>query len=261
MILTAYLNFRNGQLTNSQGGYGLFGDAEACAGTPPPGALRLQRGDKPTLRLRVFDPFTTNEAVLLPSGTTIIAALKKWDDHNNIAPLAQITDDAWDKPATLTDNVADDLTDDPGGFYLGTLDLSGDDLSALLPAGTSSVYCHLQIQTLADGIAQSSQWVPVLILSDVVRPTDGATIITSQPSASPRLYYKDITAYIGGGTTALNGISTVGKSKLLVDFIINNKVETAYLKSGEATQNLDDGIVLPLDYNASTNAQYWLIIG
>lgn len=257
MILTAYLNYRTGQLTNSQGGYGLFGDAEACAGTPPPGALRLQRGDKPTLRLRVFDSFATNEAVLLPSGTTLIAALKKWDDHNNVSPLAQITDDAWDKPASLTDNVADDLTDDPGGFYLGTLDLSGDDLSALLPAGTSSVYCHLQIQTIVDGVAQSSQWVPVLILSDVVRPTDGATAITSQPSASPRLYYKDITALTGGGTTALDGISTVGKTLLLVDLYVSDELQTWRLFSGTTAEDSASGIVRPDDYNASTNAQIW----
>ncbi len=257
MILTAYLNLRTGQLTNSQGGYGPFGDVESSLGTPPPGALRLQRGDKPTLRLRVFDPWEDNEAVLLPSGTTISAALKKWDDHNNVDPLAQITDDTWDKPASLTDNVASDLTDDPGGFYLGTLDLSGDDLSALLPAGTSSVYCHLQIQTITDSVPQSSQWVPVLILSDVVRPTDGAVAISSQPSPSPVLYYKDITALTGGGTTALDGIPTVEKTLMLAQIYVADELQDWRLFAGTTAEDSANGIVRPDDYNASTNAQIW----
>lgn len=257
MTLTAYLNLRTGQLTNSQGGFGPFGDVESSLGMPPPGALRLQRGDKPTLRLRVFDPWSSNEAVRLASGTTLVAALKKWDDHNNINPLAQITDDTWDKPASLTDNVASDLTDDPGGFYLGTLDLSGDDLAALLPAGTSSVYTHLQIQTITEGVPQSSQWVPVLILSDVVRPTDNAVAISSQPSPSAKLYYKEITALTGGGTTALDGISTVGKTLTLVEIYVADELQDWRLFAGTTAEDSANGIVRPDDYNATTNAQIW----
>lgn len=257
MTLTAYLNLRTGQLTNSQGGFGPFGDVESSLGMPPPGALRQQRGDKPTLRLRVFDPHDDNEAVLLPAGTTLIATLKKWDNHNSVDPLAQITDDLWDKPASLTDNVATDLTDDPGGFYLGTLDLSGDVLSALLPAGTSSVYAHLQIQTTLAGVSQSSQWVPFLILSDVVRPTDNTVVLTSQPSPSASLYYKDITSHTGGGVTALDGISTVGKSLLLAQLYLADELQDWRLFAGTTAEDAANGIVRPDDYNATTNAQIW----
>lgn len=258
MFITGYLNFRNGQILTSQGGYGQLGGRESNVGTPPAEALQLQRGDKPTLRLRVFDPFSSNEVCLLATDTTLIATLKSWNDHNNVDPLAQITNDSWDKPATTADNVADDLTDDPGGFYTATLDLSGDALSALLPAGTSSVYCHLQVQTItSSGSVQSSQWLPVLILSDVVRPTDGAVVITSQPSASGRLYYKDITALTGGGTTALDGISTVGKTFLLVDLYVSSELQTWRLFAGTAAEDSASGIVRPDDYNTSTNAQIW----
>jgi len=258
VFLTAFLNIRTGHLVNSQGGYARFGDNESSTGTPPPGALQLQRGDKPTVRIRCFDPFDSNAACLLATDTTLIATLKQWNDHNNVDPLAQIANADWDKPASLTDNVADDLTDDPGGFYTGILDLSGDDLSALLPAGTSSVYCHLQIRTLtAAGVPQSSQWVPVLILSDVVRPGDGAVIITSQPSGSARLYYKDITALTGGGVTALDGIPTVGKTLLLVDLYVSDELQTWRLFAGTTAEDSASGIVRPDDYNASTNAQIW----
>lgn len=258
MFLTGFLNFRNGQVLTSQGGYGCLGGRENNPGTPPTEVLQLQRGDKPTLRLRVFDPFATNEAVLLATDTTLIATLKEWNDHNNADPLAQIANSDWDKPATLADNVADDLTDDPGGFYTGTLDLSGDDLDALLPAGTSSVYCHLQLQTITvAGVVQSSQWIPVLILSDVVRPGDGAVVITAQPSGSARLYYKDITALTGGGSTALDGIPTVGKSLLLVDLYVSDELQTWRLFAGTTAEDAANGIIRPDDYNASTNAQIW----
>jgi hypothetical protein len=259
VTITGYLNLRTGQILNAQGGYSLLGGRELTAGAPPAEALLLPLSDTPTLRLRVFDPWETNEAVILESGTVLTAALKPWNNHNG-DPLAAITDDDWDKPATLTDNTQTDLTDDPGGFYTGTLSLAGDDLAALLPAGTDSLYCHLQIQTSLAGVVQSSQWIPVLIQSDVVRTTDGTVVTSSQPVPSGRLYYKNISSLIGGGSTALNGIPTVGKSKLLVDFVLSNVIKTAYLVAGTATQDLDNGVVLPLDYNASTNAQYWLLL-
>jgi hypothetical protein len=143
------------------------------------------------------------------------------------------------------------------GFYLGTLDLSGDDLAALLPAGTSSVYTHLQIQTITEGVPQSSQWVPVLILSDVVRPTDNAVAISSQPSPSAKLYYKEITALTGGGTTALDGISTVGKTLTLVEIYVADELQDWRLFAGTTAEDSANGIVRPDDYNATTNAQIW----
>lgn len=256
MIITGYLNLRTGIVVTSQGGTGYLGGRESCPGSPPSEALRLKRGDKPTLRLRVFDPFDSNEAALLADGVELRASLKQWNNHNG-DPLAAITDDDWDKPAALTDNVAGDLTDDPGGFYIATLDLSGDDLAALLPAGTAQVFCHLEIETITDGVAQSSQSCPVVILSDVIRPGDGAVAITSQPSPSPLLYFKNITALTGGGATALDGISTVGKTALLVTLYVADELQTWRLFAGTTAEDSAAGIVRPDDYNASTNAQIW----
>lgn len=257
MTLTAYLNLRTGQLLTSQGGYGLLGGREISAGVPPAEALRLPLDDTPTLRLRVFDPWDDDGTALLATDTTINFTLKEWDNHNG-DPLASITNDAWDKPASLTDNAQDDLTDSPGGFYVGTLDLSGDDLAALLPAGTNELYCHAQIRTVtAAGVVQASQWIPILIQSHVARDTDGAVVSTTQPSASAALYYKDITALTGGGTTALDGIPTVGKSKLLVELYVADELQTWRLFTGTTAEDAASGIVRPDDYNASTNAQVW----
>ena len=99
--------------------------------------------------------------------------------------------------------------------------------------------------------------MPVLILSDVVRPGDGAVAITSQPSPSARLYYKDITALTGGGVTALDGISTIGKTLLLVDLYVADEMQTWRLFAGTTAEDSASGIVRPDDYNASTNAQIW----
>lgn len=256
MTLTGYLNSRTGQILTSQGGYGLLGGREITAGAPPADALILQLSDTPTLRLRVFDPWADDEAVLLDAGTVLTASLKPWNDHVG-DPLATIADDAWDKPASLTDNAQTDLTDDPGGFYVGTLSLAGDDLIALLPAGTDSLYCHLQIQTTLSGIVQSSQWIPVLVQSDVVRSTDGTVVTSTQPAPSAPLYYKAITSLTGGGTTALDGIPTVGKTSVLVILYVSDELQTWRLFSGTTAEDAANGIVRPDDYNASTNAQIW----
>ena len=80
---------------------------------------------------------------------------------------------------------------------------------------------------------------------------------TSQPSPSAVLYYKDITALTGGGTTALDGIPTVGKSKLLIEIYVSDELQTWRLFSGTTAEDAPNGIVRPDDYNASTNAQIW----
>ncbi|MCG3206309.1 MAG: hypothetical protein KCHDKBKB_03043 [Elusimicrobia bacterium] len=256
MIHTAYVNLRTGRVVNTMGGFAPFGGVEPSPGCPPADVLVLQRGDTPTLRLRFFDPWNDDDADLLADGTALRAVLKKWDDHNG-DPLAAVEDDDWDKPASLSDNAATDLTDDPGGFYLGTLDLSGDDLDDLLPAGTGSYYCHLQIETSLSGVVQSSQWIPVLVQSDVARGTDGAVISTTQPVPSAPLYYKAITALTGGGATALDGIPTVGKSLILVVLYVADELQWWRLFAGTTAEDSANGIVRPDDYNATTNAQIW----
>ena len=256
MTFTAYLNYRTGRLVTSMGGHTPFGGTEAAYGIPPAAVLTANQNDTPQLRLRVFDPHADNEAILLPAGTTLRAVLKPWNDHL-ADPLAAIEDDAWDKPASLTDNPATDLTDDPAGFYLGTLDLSGNDLAALLTAGIAQAYGHLQIEINLSGDVRSSQWVPFMVLSDVARSTDGAVVSSTQPTPSAPLYYKAITALTGGGTTALDGISTVGKSAVLVELYVADELQTWRLFEGTTAEDAANGIVRPDDYNASTNAQVW----
>lgn len=258
MTITGYQNLRTGLIFTQQGGYAWLGGRETLGtGNPPDEALEMQRGDTPTLRLRVFDPQNDNEAALLPAGTILTAALKAWNGHNG-DPLAQIADDQWDKPASLTDNLQLDLQGDPGGFYTGVLDLGSVALSALLPAGAGSVYCHLQIQTEdASHVIQSSQWIPVIIRSDVVRAGDAPPTISSQPSPSAPLYCKDITSLTGGGATALDGIATAGKTKLLATIYVDAELQDWRLFDGTTAEDAVNGIVRPDDYNASTNAQIW----
>jgi hypothetical protein len=256
VTLTGYLNLRTGSLVTSMGGYTPLGGRELTHGVPPADVLVLQRGDTPTLRLRVFDPHEDDDCVILDADTVLTATLKAWNDHNG-DPLATIANDAWDKPASTLDNLATDLADNPGGFYVGTLDLSGDDLAAMLPAGTGSFYCHLQLQTSLSGVVQSSQWVPVLIQSDIVRDTDGAVVASTQPTPSAPLYFKDITDLTGGGTTALDGIPTVGKTAILVILYVADELQHWRLFSGTTAEDAASGIVRPDDFNASTNAQVW----
>lgn len=260
MTVTAHFNIRTGELLHSCGGYGRLGGREPAYGMPPADALTLMQGDDITLRVRPFDPWDDDEVVLLGASDTLIWRVKAATDHATTTVLADVADAAWDKPATTADNEQSDLaTAIAAGWYVGTLDLGGSDLATLLPAGTSYLYCHGQLQwTTSAGVIKSSPWVPIILLSDIVRAGDDAVALSSQPSGAAPLYYKLITTLTGGGATALDGLSTVGKTKLLVLLVISDELQHWYLKAGTTAEDSASGIVRPDDYNASTNAQIWL---
>lgn len=76
--------------------------------------------------------------------------------------------------------------------------------------------------------------------------------------------YPAITAYTGGGASALDSIATAGGA--VADYTIlklplhteGNK--EVILLPGIAAEDDDLGIYLPDDYNASTNAHHWKVI-
>lgn len=250
MLITAYLNIRTHQLVTALGGRGSLGGGDGGTRDCPPGALELMQGDVHTVRIQAFDPWDDDAIVLLESTDELVFSLKPWNNHNG-DPVATIGDADWDKPADLDDNEQDDLA--TAGWYVASLELNTDELAALLPAGTSTVYLRAQLQRTPDAaLPLSSQWIPVLVLSDIVRSGDGSPTPSVIPLAGAPRWFKNITAYTGGTAVCLDAIQTLGHSGMLIIAYINSELQ--FWRQFTGTDAAVTGaIIRPVDYHATTN--------
>lgn len=250
MILTGYLNIRTHRLVTAIGGHTPLGGGDAGTRDCPPGAFELMQNDVHTVRIQAFDPWDDDAIVLLESTDALIFSLKLWSNHTG-DPVATIADDDWDKPAALTDNEQTDLA--TAGWYVASLELNTDELAALLPAGTSTVYLRAQLQrTPAAALPLSSQWLPVLVLSDIVRSSDATPSPSVIPLVSAPRWYKNITTYTGGTAVCLDAIQTLGHTGLLIVCYIASELQ--FWKQFTGTDAAVTGaIIRPTDYHATTN--------
>lgn len=71
-----------------------------------------------------------------------------------------------------------------------------------------------------------------------------------------------ITSLTGGGATSLDGIVTAGVAvRELAMIYVASQLQYWLLLAGTAATDEAEGIVRPLDYNASTNAKNWIQVG
>jgi hypothetical protein len=80
-------------------------------------------------------------------------------------------------------------------------------------------------------------------------------ILQSVPNTP--LYIREITALVGGGATALDGVPTVGRAGLVVMCYVSNEMQTWRIFTGTDAENPSAGVVRPDDYHASSNPQVW----
>jgi hypothetical protein len=74
-----------------------------------------------------------------------------------------------------------------------------------------------------------------------------------------KTWYPEITGLTGGGSTKLDGIATVGvAARKLVEIYVDGTLQKWILVEGTETTDTAAGRVRPTDYNASTNAKFWL---
>ena len=77
-----------------------------------------------------------------------------------------------------------------------------------------------------------------------------------------KTWYPEIVGLTGGGATKLDGLPTVGVGvNKLVMLRTAGPVEHWILTAGTETEDVAAGRVRPDDYNAGTNAKFWLQVG
>lgn len=177
-------------------------------------------------------------------------------------------------------------------FYTFSLSLNTSELDSIFTADSeiSSISTMLEFQwTQCDGAVFSSTTLPVLVQNDVIRGDEGplsqanpaypsALALATQKAALDRLtmmiqqivgsagittavIYPLITGLTGGGATNLDGIVTAGgviTANYVVQVFLNKSGSTFFRFEPTAlTTSQLPGIVLPADWNASTNPNAW----
>lgn len=203
-------------------------------------SLNLQAKLGETLDLEIFplDPFSG-------SPTAVFAARQ----NLNYSASDALTALSWTPPATS----------DQG--YLFSMTVDSTVLRALFTsAGTPTVQLMADITiTLTNGKILTTQ----TFLITVALPISSSS--TGTPAANPTgrgINFPDfqsgITGLTGGGATDLHSIATLALAPgyWIAYRDLAKGMQNYFLTSGTATEG--PGIVVPADYNASTNAKYWM---
>jgi hypothetical protein len=143
----------------------------------------------------------------------------------------------------------------------GTFTLQvGSDITDPLPYNATAAVVEAALNLLPDIITQGGVTVDSPV-EGAYRVTwndagaQGSIPIEAQRSGVPRWYpLEDVTGYVGGGATNLDGVTT--STAALGSFyvvVINGIMAVWQLQAGTAATDLDNGILRPVDYDSVTN--------
>lgn len=126
--------------------------------------------------------------------------------------------------------------------------LSEVETNQTVPAsGVQRIYFSLKVTT---GLGTYVVAIGYGTLVDVGITGVGAPV----PPGAAVYYFSLITRYLGGLSTDLNAVPTVGvPSKTVFQVVIDGVFSSWRLEAGTAVSNLDFGIIRPLDYNSGSN--------
>jgi hypothetical protein len=130
-------------------------------------------------------------------------------------------------------------------------------------AGTTSIQLLLEVKIGFSGNPPSTYLqIPVTISKNVLR--SGITYSPTSPSNALLYINNDfsVTGFTGGGTSNMDGIATVLRQiGELHAIVVSGGFYVYQLVSGTFPGGSAPAVIEPADYNASTNARYWKLVG
>lgn len=149
--------------------------------------------------------------------------------------------------------------------WTATIDANTEEVAVLLGDTGADVESTLEVElTDSDGKRKTVLQVPVTIRGQVIAvdapiPTETETYYTDAETDAKFVQNRSlITGLTGGGGTKLDGIATVGVAAGALVAVMGDTVSHYRLKAGTTAES-SPNVIRPDDYNASTNAKYWLL--
>jgi hypothetical protein len=132
------------------------------------------------------------------------------------------------------------------------------------PGGGHASQFTLHIRKTASGVTDTVGLLSVRVRPGVISQTTQAEVITPSLAAGAVIPLPSITSLTGGGTTALDGLTTGASAT--PSLLTGTTVILSYGRVGQTWQLIvgtdaespSAGVVRPDDYNASTNARIWV---
>jgi hypothetical protein len=249
-----YLVEAPGQSTPSSGYIGKAGDGQ-------PVELQFGRSPDPLGSSILFEAPTWTSTGL-PGGTVIQLAIKASGEFSDGPVLASTSTFSYDA-GTKT--------------YSGALNLNTEQINTELERGNdddeddiASVLCGLEVTYQSGGSgAWASSVLPVqyqinhdLIYGDEATPTNAEDPDEYLLKAAGIEYFPTVTSKIGGTSADLDAVPTVlidaGKMIAFSDLDGAEPVLRVYKLTAGTEAEASPVVIRPDDYNASTNAKYWL---
>lgn len=186
-------------------------------------------------------------AELLEVSATISIRLKLTKE----AAVTLASTSAFTRPAASTD------------FYTGTLSLNTtqivtDIFDVANSADELVVFVEMEWAPAADAsLVRKSDDAKITLVRSVATGSESAATDATASVALATL--TSITALTGGTATCLDAVATVGVTAgRLITLVISDVLQIWQLKAGTEAEDESAGIIRPDDYNASTNAKYWI---
>jgi len=249
-----YLVEAPGQSTPASGYIGKAGDGQ-------PVELQFGRSADPLGSSILFEA-PTWEPVQLPGGTVIQLAIKAAGEFSDGPVLASTATFTYDGTAET---------------YTGALNLNTEQINTDLERGNeddtddiASLSCGLEVTYQVGG---SGPWsssvlpVPYQINHDLIYGDEATPVNAESPDeyllkASGIEYLPTVTSKTGGASSDLDAVPTVeiaaGKMIQFSDLDGTNPVLRVYKLTAGTESESSPVVIRPDDYDASTNAKYWL---
>lgn len=188
-------------------------------------------------------------AELLEVSATITIRLKLTKE----AAVTLTSTSTFVRPAASTD------------FYTGTLSINTtqivtDIFDVADSADELDVWVEMEWAPAADAsLVRKSDDAQITLVRSIATGSESAATDATASVALATL--TSITALTGGTATCLDAVATVGVTVgRIIAITISDVFQIWKLKAGTEAENEASGIIRPDDYNASTNAKYWLQI-